>query len=478
MSRRYFPGGTTGELLPSGEYIINVRGSGMLTHLGTVEFPAGESAGVLFPRCTIVGGFKFAGQRNSTISRAAEFVGGRWVSRDDLPYPTTNWPVIYDRLGQLHSNPVGGVGSQGYRYVTPANVIISGDATYGQRNGLNEYTDIGDGVLVGQSSVSFDALVFDGSTLRVLETGNRRFIVANRDGETVTIAMSDPSGVIFLQTTMSELRALPVFTSPTAPPPTPPAVPPPVPPAPPVPPVMPTPFDPSSVQFVDCPGDIASWPQTAVIRSVRFDGGFILVDHSGRETWPDLPFGDDGGGTVQYTLGLCCFVNGAWVGSAVVQFWKGRDLAAGGNMTDVAKNWFYDGRWGALQGHQPQPGELVAVFAAAGNDRNNQNPPQGANRQRTDFALVTWGQNYTSGVQPPPPQPPDPGEPPVPPSVDLSDILRRLAALEAKPSGFPSKIALKSSRGKYLRDDWGDSLGHFDRDSAGDGESYTIEDKS
>lgn len=39
------------------------------------------------------------------------------------------------------------------------------------------------------------------------------------------------------------------------------------------------------------------------------------------------------------------------------------------------------------------------------------------------------------------------------------------------------KIALRSNRGRYLRDDWGTDIGMFDRDSAAEGETYTIEEK-
>lgn len=72
---------------------------------------------------------------------------------------------------------------------------------------------------------------------------------------------------------------------------------------------------------------------------------------------------------------------------------------------------------------------------------------------------------------------PAPGPTPVPtPGADLSSILKRLEVLEANQAR-PLHVALKSSRGHYLRDDWADSFGKFDRTEAGDGETYTLEPK-
>src|SRR5215510_2167475 len=59
--------------------------------------------------------------------------------------------------------------------------------------------------------------------------------------------------------------------------------------------------------------------------------------------------------------------------------------------------------------------------------------------------------------------------------ADINDIDRRLTALEQTAIKEGDSVALKSSRGKYIRDDWADNLGHFDRDEAGEGEHYTIE---
>ncbi len=392
MTRRYFSGGTSGELLPSGEFVINVKNVGLITHLGTVGFPPGEYAGLLWPRCTIVGGFKFAGQCNSTVSKAAERVNGHWISRDDLPYPSTNWPVIYDRAGQLHCNPVNAAGSQGYRYVTPDNIIISGDATYGPFNDLSEWTDLGDGLYVGQASDAYAAVLYDANrgVRLLLESGYRRFIVANRDGDTVTISLSDQSGVIFLQTTMSELRALPVF----APAP----VPVPVPPAP-----QPAPTPEPSVPAFDPTQDQAtsSWTDAQLRQAIDLE---LRAANSS----------DDGG------------------------YWF---TAIRQHPTPVTQaDWFY---W--------------------------------VGRIKTGDGA---GKGYPGGgVTPTPPVPPSPDPGLAQLQAEIDAITARLAALENKPASAGGNFAIKSSRGRYLRDDWSDSVGKFDRTTADVGETYTLEPK-
>ena len=98
--------------------------------------------------------------------------------------------------------------------------------------------------------------------------------------------------------------------------------------------------------MVSSPQDFAKWAETAKITSVDFTGGLFNVDFDKRtspDRWPDVPFGD---GNLQYTLGMCVKPGGQWYCSAVVQFWFGRELTAGGSPNQVGINWFYDpARW-------------------------------------------------------------------------------------------------------------------------------------
>jgi hypothetical protein len=173
--------------------------------------------------------------------------------------------------------------------VTPDNVLVTGDATYGPWNGLSEYTDLGDGLWIGQAHDFLAALVWDGSTLRVLETGACTFIRANRAGEAVTIALSKPEGVVLLSTTMAELRALPPVVTPPVPPVEPPVPPvppdPPVPPKPPEPPIPPIPPTPPrarhrGVTMTDLVG------KTVVLRGPK--GLLMRPDAPNTGTWASL----------------------------------------------------------------------------------------------------------------------------------------------------------------------------------------------
>jgi hypothetical protein len=152
------------------------------------------------------------------------------------------------------------------------------------------------------------------------------------------------------------------------------------------------PFDMHQAVIVDNPPDLASWAQTATITSVNFTVDAFLVDFDKRDSpdrWPDQPFGS---GDLQYTLGMCGNRGGTWFCSAVVQFWYGRDLAASTPPAYVGQNWFYDSRWGGLQGYQPQDGETVGLFVASGNLRS-----QSYNLatcpgtcERSNVAFVPW----------------------------------------------------------------------------------------
>jgi len=136
----------------------------------------------------------------------------------------------------------------------------------------------------------------------------------------------------------------------------------------------------------DNPDDFASWPQTANITSIQF-GDYILVDFDQRCCWPEAGFGAGG---IQYTLGMCFNLNGQWYCSAAIQFWTGRPLEAGGFPSDIARNWYYDARWGPMKGHQPADGELIGVFVGQGNLRDRGN----SYKERSNVVLIPFGSSY------------------------------------------------------------------------------------
>ncbi|MCU1384387.1 MAG: hypothetical protein JWL71_3084 [Acidobacteria bacterium] len=154
-------------------------------------------------------------------------------------------------------------------------------------------------------------------------------------------------------------------------------------------------FDLQKANIWDNPPDFKSWAETAAITSVDFTDDAILVDFDKRDgpnRWPDVGFGS---GALEYTLGMCVNIRGTWNCSATVQFWYGRDLAASGLPSYIAANWWYDARWGALQGYQPTCGETVGIYAAAGNLRDSGNVIA---KERTNIVMMPFCGQYRAGA--------------------------------------------------------------------------------
>jgi hypothetical protein len=157
------------------------------------------------------------------------------------------------------------------------------------------------------------------------------------------------------------------------------------------------PFDWSAATIVNSPQDLGAWPDAAKITSVEFTNDSFIVDFDRRDgggRWPDMiPAGFSG--PLQYTLGMCVNPNGAhWYCSGVVQFWYGRTLTDSGAPSRVGVEWFYDPlRWGPINYYQPQDGELVGIFVAAGNLRDGGYVTRAtcpAVCERSNLALIPW----------------------------------------------------------------------------------------
>jgi hypothetical protein len=150
------------------------------------------------------------------------------------------------------------------------------------------------------------------------------------------------------------------------------------------------PFTLAQATIIDSPTDLANWAETAKITSVHFSPIAFEVDfdrRNGPDRWGDTPFGS---GSLQYTLGMCLNIGGHWYCSGVVQFWFGRELTASTPPAYVGRNWFYDARWGPMNGYQPADGELVGLFVGAGNLRDKPNGDGSYFKERSNVAFVTW----------------------------------------------------------------------------------------
>jgi hypothetical protein len=152
-------------------------------------------------------------------------------------------------------------------------------------------------------------------------------------------------------------------------------------------------IDMSLAAIMSSPADLASWARTATITSIAFGPGVFAVDFSKRTgpgRWPDVPFGAPGD-SLQYTLGMCLSIGGRWYCSAALQYWYGRDPEAS---SAIARDWFYDARWGPMAGYQPGQGELVGIFVGAGNLRGVTDGSGSLVRERSNVVLLPWGQSY------------------------------------------------------------------------------------
>jgi hypothetical protein len=84
------------------------------------------------------------------------------------------------------------------------------------------------------------------------------------------------------------------------------------------------------------------------------------------------------------------YIDGHWYASAAIQFWRGLE-AFGGNVAldnQVAKNWYYDDRWGEMNGYQPATGETIGIFVVAGNLRGVTDGSQSPVQERSNVVLV------------------------------------------------------------------------------------------
>ena len=121
------------------------------------------------------------------------------------------------------------------------------------------------------------------------------------------------------------------------------------------------------------PADVASWSKTTSITALTMRPSSapepgLAFDFPAHGTWPDYtPPGWDG--PLQYTVWAGVKINGVWNISGIIQMWRERPATGAPILTDFARNWVYDGRWGAMQGYQPRPGEQMIFFVTAGNAR-------------------------------------------------------------------------------------------------------------
>lgn len=138
---------------------------------------------------------------------------------------------------------------------------------------------------------------------------------------------------------------------------------------------------PAASIIVDDVPQVMTWPATGTITRVELRQSGVHVEFSkrlGDGSWPDMPFGIGGKDTLQFSMGLCLRKNGQWYAASPLQCWRTQDedggpimaqAVEGTNIGQIPKNLFYDNRWPNLRGYQPQPGETIGLYCAAGDIR-------------------------------------------------------------------------------------------------------------
>jgi len=116
------------------------------------------------------------------------------------------------------------------------------------------------------------------------------------------------------------------------------------------------------------------WPITTnLTRLDLFDNG-VNPYFDKKEIWPEVvPPGWSG--PLTFTLWIFLKINDKWIGSGIIQFWRGLQFSGGAvySARQIALNWVYDARWQPMTGHQPLMGEQVGFMVSAGNARNQDN---------------------------------------------------------------------------------------------------------
>jgi hypothetical protein len=147
----------------------------------------------------------------------------------------------------------------------------------------------------------------------------------------------------------------------------------------------------SQTAVYNSPADVASWPITHSITGIHMspsgasDAG-LSFQSSALAAWPDYtPPGWDG--PLEYTVWAVVNINGSWYTSGFIQMWRGRVSTGAPLLTDFARNWAYDSRWGPMQGHQPVVGEQMGFFLTSGNARGVGTVT--SLRERTNVVLVS-----------------------------------------------------------------------------------------
>lgn len=164
-------------------------------------------------------------------------------------------------------------------------------------------------------------------------------------------------------------------------------------------------INPSEVRIVNSPNCLA-WPITTSITKLELADDGVDPTFDKENSWPEvLPPGWQG--PLTFTLWLFMKINNQWVGSGIIQYWRG--LAKNGGPVykndQIARNWVYDSRWAPMTGHQPTMGETIGMMVSAGNARNQDNHAVAERSQIVTFPFPDSAHIFDFTSEPPIPIP-------------------------------------------------------------------------
>ena len=442
MIARTFQGGWYCDANDRGEIVL-FPGSHLELLGQRVPLPQGQN--VLFPALA-ADGIRFAGQGGGGAIDlwAMEWVGADWIDRGFAPGHS---PVIYDRDDILRIRTAA-TGVKGFRYVAEDGRLVTGDETAADLvRRIWDYTELPGGLTVGQGgegSHGQDPLIIlhQGRRYRV-QDGTCRFIRARRYGDQLVLAwwQKDRGAARVLRCTMAELAQFPIDEPEPQPGPHP----------------QPEP-DPM-------PDDIARYlvPRVPLVETVKRDyphlrGGAIVdqVAHRlNREYQLDpIRFGRkarraDGSDPNEDCLTFRLDLQDPSQKKLI-------DILFDGGGADVPM-------WSVRPAdEEPRNGYWTPPVHADLDETGPEPDPWPAS---IDALVQAWIAGAVEPLQ-----------------AQIADLQRRLDDLVIPtPPPMPRKVAIKSSRGRYLRDEWSDDSARFDRGDgteypdAGSGETFTLD---
>lgn len=210
-------------------------------------------------------------------------------------------------------------------------------------------------------------------------------------------------------------------------------------------------IDPNAIEVDGGSPDVRNWAVTATITGVELTPSEVRFT-STPLAWPHVtPPGWDGG--IQSTLWIVVKgPDGRWRSTGSIEFYQGR-VGTGSPLSSGLKDWWYY----APEIGQPQPGEVVGLFIAAGDQRRKDVRSVEERSNIVTFAVPpndTGSFTFTADPVPQPAPDPAPVPTPVPSDIDakLDAILAAVNADAAANAAFREEVhaAVRKFGGQLL----------------------------